>query len=203
MALVRAVRRRLKLSAIACAPSVVLKTSWTPSLSIRSTICGLPSSTLLTIVTGNCASWVRNRAVPIVATRANPISTRRRQGSTMPALSRSRTETKTAPASGRSTPAPSCDLAKARPKSASSPMTSPVERISGPRMRSTPGKRAKGNTASLTATCPPGARVDLEDVDVALLDRVLHVHQPDDPQGTRQRAGLPSDLGDDVGAERI
>jgi hypothetical protein len=30
-------------------------------------------------------------------------------------------------------------------------MTSPVERISGPRMMSTPGKRAKGNTASLTA----------------------------------------------------
>ena len=30
-------------------------------------------------------------------------------------------------------------------------MTSPVERISGPRMVSTPGKRAKGNTASLTA----------------------------------------------------
>jgi hypothetical protein len=29
-------------------------------------------------------------------------------------------------------------------------MTSPVERISGPSSVSTPGKRAKGNTASLT-----------------------------------------------------
>ena len=32
------------------------------------------------------------------------------------------------------------------------PITSPVERISGPSTVSTPGKRAKGNTASLTAT---------------------------------------------------
>ena len=31
-------------------------------------------------------------------------------------------------------------------------MTSPVERISGPSTVSTPGKRAKGNTASLTPT---------------------------------------------------
>ena len=34
-------------------------------------------------------------------------------------------------------------------------MTSPVERISGPRMTSTPGKRANGKTASLTAMCLP------------------------------------------------
>ena len=32
-------------------------------------------------------------------------------------------------------------------------MTSPVERISGPSTVSTPGKRAKGKTASLTPTC--------------------------------------------------
>ena len=32
-------------------------------------------------------------------------------------------------------------------------MTSPVDFISGPRMVSTPTKRANGNTASLTATC--------------------------------------------------
>ena len=31
------------------------------------------------------------------------------------------------------------------------PITSPVERISGPSTVSTPGKRAKGNTASFTA----------------------------------------------------
>ena len=33
-------------------------------------------------------------------------------------------------------------------------MTSPVERISGPSTVSTPGKRANGNTASLTPTWP-------------------------------------------------
>ena len=33
------------------------------------------------------------------------------------------------------------------------PITSPVERISGPRMVSTPANFANGNTASLTATC--------------------------------------------------
>ena len=33
------------------------------------------------------------------------------------------------------------------------PMTSPVERISGPRMVSTPGSFANGNTDSFTATC--------------------------------------------------
>ena len=32
------------------------------------------------------------------------------------------------------------------------PITSPVERISGPRIVSTPGNRANGNTASFTAT---------------------------------------------------
>ena len=39
-------------------------------------------------------------------------------------------------------------------KSLSIPMTSPVERISGPRIGSTPGKRANGNTASLTRDVP-------------------------------------------------
>ena len=35
------------------------------------------------------------------------------------------------------------------------PITSPVERISGPSRVSTPGKRPKGSTASLTLTYPP------------------------------------------------
>ena len=67
-------------------------------------------------------------------------------------LSRSLTEMNTVPSWGSLLPAPSCDLAKARAKLGSMPMTSPVDFISGPRMTSTPGKRAKGNTASLTAT---------------------------------------------------
>ena len=65
-------------------------------------------------------------------------------------LSASRTETKTRPDWGRSMPAPSWALRKARGKLRSQPMTSPVERISGPSSGSTPGKRAKGRTASLT-----------------------------------------------------
>ena len=60
---------------------------------------------------------------------------------------------KTVPLTGSMVPAPSWDLAKARAKSWSRPMTSPVERISGPSRISTPGKRANGNTASLTAVC--------------------------------------------------
>jgi hypothetical protein len=44
-------------------------------------------------------------------------------------------------------------LAKAMGKSASMPMTSPVLRISGPRMTSTPGNLAKGKTTSFTAVC--------------------------------------------------
>mgnify|MGYP000841261547 CR=1 FL=1 len=40
-------------------------------------------------------------------------------------------------------------------KSLPMPMTSPVECISGPRMMSTPGKRWKGSTASLTQVKPP------------------------------------------------
>ncbi len=52
--------------------------------------------------------------------------------------------------------APAWDLAKARGKVSSKPMTSPVERISGPRMESTASppwvrKRLNGSTASLTA----------------------------------------------------
>ena len=51
-------------------------------------------------------------------------------------------------------------LAKARPNVEPIPITSPVERISGPRRVSTPGKRSKGSTASLTLTHRPpvGAR---------------------------------------------
>ena len=51
-------------------------------------------------------------------------------------------------------PVPIWLLAKAAPKDTSSPITSPVERISGPRWVSTPGKRLKGSTASFTARCP-------------------------------------------------
>ena len=71
----------------------------------------------------------------------------------MRALSSSRTETKTVPLFGTWVPEPSWLLAKATPKPRSRPITSPVERISGPSRTSTPGKRAKGKTASFTAMC--------------------------------------------------
>ena len=143
-------------------------------------------------------------------------------------MSSSRTETKTVPERGRSTPAPSCDLAKASAKSVSRPMTSPVDFISGPSSVSTPGKRAKGKHGFLDRDVlelggvdllavmgeggveafaghdarrdlgdraadglgdeghgARGARVDFEDVDLAVLDRELHVHQAADLQRDR------------------
>ncbi len=56
----------------------------------------------------------------------------------------------TVPLSGSETPAPSCDLNSASPKVVPTPMTSPVERISGPSSGSTPWNLANGNTASFT-----------------------------------------------------
>ena len=44
-------------------------------------------------------------------------------------------------------------LANAIGKSSSMPITSPVERISGPRMMSTPGNLLNGKTLSLTEKC--------------------------------------------------
>ena len=74
----------------------------------------------------------------------------------MARLSRLATETKIVPLRGRPGPNPSWLLANAAPKSESMPMTSPVERISGPSRLSTtwPSRvrnRLKGSTASLTA----------------------------------------------------
>ena len=57
---------------------------------------------------------------------------------------------KAQPSRGSFMPAPICAFRKARGKSRSQPMTSPVDRISGPSSVSTPGKRAKGITASFT-----------------------------------------------------
>ncbi len=173
--------------------------------------------------------------MPRVATSAKPIATSFRQGSITACLScRAPRRRPGLGAAARCR----CRAATWRrrgrnPKSR--PITSPVDFISGPRMRSTPGKRAKGKTASLTATCgrarfglepevgellarhhprgdlgdrhagrlgdeghgARGARIDLEHIDVAVLDRELHVHQPDDAERARERRGLPLDLGDD------
>jgi hypothetical protein len=56
----------------------------------------------------------------------------------------------TVPLVGRREPAPSWLLSMASPKVRPTPITSPVDFISGPRMGSTPGNLLNGNTASLT-----------------------------------------------------
>ena len=56
----------------------------------------------------------------------------------------------TLPLRGRREPAPIWLLSMASPKVLAAPITSPVERISGLKMGSTPGNLLKGNTASLT-----------------------------------------------------
>jgi hypothetical protein len=58
------------------------------------------------------------------------------------------------PSVGSTVPAASSALKNALPKVASMPMTSPVERISGPSAVSTSGKRLNGSTHSLIATEP-------------------------------------------------
>ena len=72
-------------------------------------------------------------------------------------LSESVTVRNTVPASGSRAPAAAWALANAAGKSAATPITSPVERISGPSSASAPAKRSNGSTASLTETwSPPG-----------------------------------------------
>ena len=89
-----------------------------------------------------------------------PISCIRAAGRTIARLSVSAMEMKTVPDVGMSVDAPSWDLANAVGKSRSMPMTSPVERISGPRTVSTISppavrKRLNGRTAAFTAIEPP------------------------------------------------
>ena len=95
-------------------------------------------------------------AVPSVARISKPSSASRLTGKTIERLSRSATETNTRPDVGRPPNAAACDLANACGKSTSKPMTSPVERISGPSTVSTTmpagvRNRLNGSTASLTA----------------------------------------------------
>ena len=65
-------------------------------------------------------------------------------------LSLFRADINTLPFFGNSIPAPNWALKNALSKLLSFPITSPVERISGPNKVSTPGNLLNGNTASLT-----------------------------------------------------
>ena len=114
---------------------------------------GRPSYTLSTRVDGMpCPA--KSPAVPEVASSSKPRSTYWRATSATKRLSRSFTDRNTLPPSGSFWPAPHCPLRKASSKVGAIPMTSPVERISGPSRMSTPGKRRNGKTDSLTDTYP-------------------------------------------------
>ena len=65
-------------------------------------------------------------------------------------LSWSLTLKKTVPLVGSTWPAESCALAKASPKVAATPITSPVDFISGPRTVSTPANLFQGKTGDFT-----------------------------------------------------
>ena len=90
--------------------------------------------------------------MPVVAAIAKPSSWKTRAAARPVALSRSASDMKTQPALGQPVPRGELAFANARPKVRSMPMTSPVERISGPSTRSASGKRLNGSTASFTAT---------------------------------------------------
>src|SRR5687768_507285 len=116
---------------------------------IMSTQCGRPSVTLLTVVTDSPASE-RADAVPRVAQSENPSLAKVLAISRVYFLSESRTLMNARPDLGSFTPAANCDLTNASAKLGPTPITSPVDFISGPRIVSTPGNLMNGNTASLT-----------------------------------------------------
>src|SRR2546421_12031203 len=64
----------------------------------------------------------------------------------------------TDPLSGSGVPAASCAFAKASPKFSPTPITSPVERISGPSAGSAPGNLLNGKTGDFTKLCGTGNR---------------------------------------------
>mmetsp|Transcript_10712 Transcript_10712/g.39664 ORF Transcript_10712/g.39664 Transcript_10712/m.39664 type:complete len:259 (-) Transcript_10712:2759-3535(-) len=163
-----AVRRisRPSFKSVASPDDVTIMSEISPLRSM-SPMCGRPSWILGAIVTGTPAASIFF-AVPPVATTVMPISTNCFASPTASSLSPSRTEMKTFPSVGNRCPAASCALAYALVKSLSIPMTSPVERISGPRRVSAPANLSKGRTASFTATwLSLGSSVKLMSLSVA------------------------------------
>ena len=97
-------------------------------------MCGRPSSTLFTVrgaalPCGQVSRRCRRREEP--EAELDEAASRLDEGRLVVVASPRRTPSRPA---GSSVPAPSCDLAKARPKSRSMPITSPVDFISGPRI---------------------------------------------------------------------
>ncbi len=88
-----------------------------------------------------------------MATKLKPCLAKRLPKSTKSSRSSLRKLTNTLPLVGARVPAANCALSKAVAKSSPIPITSPVERISGPRIGSTPRNLLNGNTASFTLKC--------------------------------------------------
>ena len=115
-----------------------------PSLCLRTGVASIP------LRRSTCA-------VPCVASSSKPRSASTLMGKTIARLSRLATETKIRPEVGSPHRAPIWVLANAGPKVSAMPMTSPVERISGPSTESTTRpsavrNRLNGRIASLTET---------------------------------------------------
>src|ERR1700691_4906411 len=122
----------------------------------KSTALGRPSFTLNTILHASPAARIA-AAVPRVATRWNHSAANLRATATASGLWWSFTLMNTVPLSGSGVPAPICALANASPKLAPTPITSPVDRISGPSAGSTPGNLLNGNTGDFTKYCGTGS----------------------------------------------
>src|SRR5262245_17644675 len=154
-----AVRRMWSPSARGPRPRGVLTTRSTFPDEIMST-ASMPASSpsLATTASTGMPSASSAAAVPAVATSENPSSASRRAATRPAGLSRSAKERKTVPVSGSRLPAAAWLFVNASPKDRSTPITSPVERISGPSTVSTSGNRSNGSTASLTATWAPVPR---------------------------------------------
>ena len=120
---------------------------------IRSRALGRPPSWILRIAVVVMPSAASVSWVPRVVTTSKPCSTSPRAISVTWGLSFARTLRNTLPSVGSGALALICDLAKATAKSGSAPMHSPVLRISGPKITSTPGNLPKGKTDSLTEVC--------------------------------------------------
>src|SRR3954447_15144835 len=148
-----AARRISQPSVRAPDPVGVLTMRSTSPRSIQSTTCGEPSPTLLIRSAGMPIRSIAS-AVPRVATIRKPRSCSVWATATAPGLSLSVTVMNAVPESGSAAPAAAWALANAAGKSRATPMTSHVERISGPSTASEPSNRSNGSTASLTETWP-------------------------------------------------
>ena len=125
---------------ICICPFFIMSTTFgrAPSLSLKVLVTGMPFE-------------ARNAAVPAVEKILKPSSWKDFATDAPASLSWSLTEMKTLPEVGRPGCAAIWLLANAMPSDVSSPMTSPVERISGVSIICEPRKRTNGNTLSFTA----------------------------------------------------